>query len=125
MVTTRAGDQGQTIVEIDGRIPAGHGPITVRRRVADPGLVAASAFAELLAAQTGRSVLPVVRAHLDATELVAVHESAPLLSVLASALRYSNNFTAEQVLRTLAWRATGQPGSWAEGVRSSTGSRRR
>jgi D-alanyl-D-alanine carboxypeptidase/D-alanyl-D-alanine-endopeptidase (penicillin-binding protein 4) len=116
-VTTRAGADGRTIVAVDGAIPAGHAPIRTRRRVADPGLLAASAFAELLAAQTGGEALPVVRELVsERAEPIAVHESAPLCVVLASALRYSNNFTAEQVLRTLAWRASGRPGSWADGV---------
>lgn len=120
-VTTRAGHDGRTIVEIDGAIAGGHAPIIVRRRVNDPGLVAATTFAELLAAQTGDLLLPVVRGsqrgsvNRDA-ERLASHQSAPLRSVLSSALRYSNNFTAEQVLRTLAWRATGHPGNWADGV---------
>jgi serine-type D-Ala-D-Ala carboxypeptidase/endopeptidase (penicillin-binding protein 4) len=120
-VSTRRGDAGETIVEVDGSIAAGHAPITVRRRVGDPGLLAASAFAELLAVQLGAPALPVARVELgpdraEPSEVIAVHRSAPLLAVLASALRYSNNFTAEQVLRTLAWRATGEPGSWADGV---------
>lgn len=116
-VTTRAGDDGRTIVEVDGSIPGGHAPIHVRRRVTDPGSIAASTFAELLAAQTGRPVLPVVRESVpEHAEPIATHESAPLCVVLSSALRYSNNFTAEQVLRTLAWRASGRPGSWTDGV---------
>lgn len=116
-ISTRAGDRGQTIVEIDGSIPAGHAPIRMRRRVADPGLLAASVFAQMLAAQSDGEALPVVREPLAAAaEPIAVHESAPLCVVLMSALRYSNNFTAEQVLRTLAWRASGQPGSWELGV---------
>ncbi|HVI00999.1 MAG TPA: D-alanyl-D-alanine carboxypeptidase/D-alanyl-D-alanine-endopeptidase [Enhygromyxa sp.] len=116
-ITTRAGDEGQTIVEVEGSIPAGHAPVHVRRRVADPGLLAASAFAQLLALQTGDPALPVVReAVTDHAKLIAVHESAPLSAVLGSALRYSNNFTAEQVLRTLAWRASGRAGSWEDGV---------
>jgi D-alanyl-D-alanine carboxypeptidase/D-alanyl-D-alanine-endopeptidase (penicillin-binding protein 4) len=116
-ITTRAGERGQTIVEVEGSIPGGHAPIHVRRRVADPGLLAASVFAELLAAQTGGEALPVVREMVPAdADPIAVHESASLCVVLASALRYSNNFTAEQVLRTLAWRASGRPGSWEDGV---------
>jgi serine-type D-Ala-D-Ala carboxypeptidase/endopeptidase (penicillin-binding protein 4) len=116
-VTTRAGADGQTIIEVEGSIPGGHAPIRIRRRVADPGLLAASVFAELLAAQTGQVPLPVVREPLPyEAEPIAVHQSAPLSAVLASALRYSNNFTAEQVLRTLAWRSTGRPGSWDDGV---------
>jgi D-alanyl-D-alanine carboxypeptidase/D-alanyl-D-alanine-endopeptidase (penicillin-binding protein 4) len=116
-ITTRAGEHGQTIVEVEGAIAGGHAPISIRRRVADPGLVAGGCFAQLLASATGHAALPVARGQTSSTaELLARHESAPLLAVLGSALRYSNNFTAEQVLRTLAWRATGQPGSWAAGV---------
>lgn len=116
-VSTRAGARGQTIVEVQGGIAGGHAPISIRRRVADPGLVAGGCFAQLLARATGLDALPVERgqASQDA-ELLARHESGPLLAVLSSALRFSNNFTAEQVLRTLAWRATGQPGSWHDGV---------
>ncbi len=116
-VTTHTGEHGQTIVEVEGSIPGGHAPITVRRRVGDPGLLAASVFAELLAAQTDTAPLPVVHGPIPGSaEPIARHESGPLLAVLASALRYSNNFTAEQVLRTLAWRASGRAGSWADGV---------
>lgn len=116
-VSTRPGPDGRTIVAVSGAIPGGHAPISVRRRVADPGLLAGSNFALLLAAHTGGPPLPVTRGRASASaELLATHESATLVTVLTSALRYSNNFTAEQVLRTLAWRATGEPGSWAAGV---------
>jgi len=117
-IKTRAGEGGLTIVEIDGAIAGGHAPITVRRRVNDPGLVAAAMFAELLAAQTGEPALPVERELVpdDSARVIATHESASLGAVLHSALRYSNNFTAEQVLRTLAWRASDRPGSWDDGV---------
>jgi D-alanyl-D-alanine carboxypeptidase/D-alanyl-D-alanine-endopeptidase (penicillin-binding protein 4) len=116
-IDTRAGELGRTIVEISGAIPGGHAPVTVRRRVNDPGLIAGTAFAQLLADRLGGEPLPVSRGRVEAdAERLASHESASLLSVLASALRHSNNFTAEQVLRTLAWRASGQPGSWAAGV---------
>jgi D-alanyl-D-alanine carboxypeptidase/D-alanyl-D-alanine-endopeptidase (penicillin-binding protein 4) len=116
-VWTRAGERGQTILEVEGAIAGGHAPISIRRRVIDPGLVAGGCFAQLLASATGEAMLPVVRGRASgAAELLVRHESAPLLAVLGSALRFSNNFTAEQVLRTLAWRATGQPGSWADGV---------
>jgi D-alanyl-D-alanine carboxypeptidase/D-alanyl-D-alanine-endopeptidase (penicillin-binding protein 4) len=116
-ISTHAGERGQTIVEVDGAIAGGHAPISIRRRVADPGLVAGACFAQLLAVAPGRDALPDERGQgSHAAELLARHESAPLLAVLSSALRYSNNFTAEQVLRTLAWRATGQPGSWQDGV---------
>lgn len=116
-VHTEAGLEGRTRVVVRGAIAAGRAPVKLRRRVADPGLVAASSFAEILAAIAERPALPVGRGRASSeAELIARHRSAPLVEVLASALRFSNNFSAEQVLRTLAWRARGEPGSWAAGV---------
>jgi D-alanyl-D-alanine carboxypeptidase/D-alanyl-D-alanine-endopeptidase (penicillin-binding protein 4) len=116
-VRTRPGSEGRTIVEVDGAIAGGHAPILVRRRVADPGVFAGATLASLVAARLGRDSLRVDRAELPAdAELVAVHRSKPLVAVLSSALRYSNNFTAEQVLRTLAWRAAARPGAWSDGA---------
>jgi D-alanyl-D-alanine carboxypeptidase/D-alanyl-D-alanine-endopeptidase (penicillin-binding protein 4) len=51
------------------------------------------------------------------TTAIHVHRSAPLRDVLRSALEWSNNFTIEQVLRTLGRRASGQPGDWQNGGR--------
>ena len=44
-----------------------------------------------------------------------VHRSAPLHEVLTSALKWSNNFSIEQVLRTLGRLSSGQPGDWTNG----------
>ena len=114
-----------TVLEVDGAIAAGHAPVTIRRRVADPGLFTGHAFAEVLreviADATGgdpehTELLPVLRDDVPAhARGVAVHHSAPLAEVLASSLKYSNNFTSEQVLRTLGWRMSGETGSWETG----------
>jgi D-alanyl-D-alanine carboxypeptidase/D-alanyl-D-alanine-endopeptidase (penicillin-binding protein 4) len=53
--------------------------------------------------------------HLDDVLLVAHRRSPPLLDVVSGGLAYSNNFTAEQILRTLGWRMTGDPGDWDNG----------
>lgn len=122
-IESTIGPQGETTITVRGSIPAGHGPSTLRRRVGDPGLVAGGAFARLLGERLGVHhgdsgvVLAIERGTTPASaRLVATHESEPLLAVLGSALRWSNNFTAEQVLRTLAWRATGEPGDWQAGI---------
>ena len=118
-IDTIVGDDGQTIVQVRGALATGHDPTSLRRRVADPGLVAAGVFARMLserlddpsfAPKIERGVTP------DDAETIATHESEPLVAVLESALRWSNNFTAEQVLRTLAWRASGEPGDWTRGT---------
>jgi D-alanyl-D-alanine carboxypeptidase/D-alanyl-D-alanine-endopeptidase (penicillin-binding protein 4) len=47
--------------------------------------------------------------------LIAERRSPPLLEIVSGVLSYSNNFMAEQILRTLGWRMTGDPGGWENG----------
>lgn len=118
-IETSVGREGQTIVSVRGALAAGHGPTTLRRRIADPGLTAGGAFAKMLGERLDdASFDPIIERGATPVDArpVAVHESEPLAAVLESALRWSNNFTAEQVLRTLAWRASGEPGDWTHGV---------
>ncbi|MEM6295628.1 MAG: D-alanyl-D-alanine carboxypeptidase, partial [Myxococcota bacterium] len=106
-VSTRA-DGEPTIVRVDGSTTT---PSKTRRRITDPGRFTASTFARFagLDVQIRRG-----RAPRDAT-LVARHESAVLPEVLGSALKFSNNFTTEQVLRTLGHLASNAPGDWQNG----------
>lgn len=111
-------DGEQTVVAVDGRISRRARSVRIRRRVGDPALFFGQTFADRLADLTGTDTRPVERgaAPRDA-DMLAEHESAPLPEVLGSALLYSNNFTTEQVLRTLGARASGEPGDWENGRR--------
>lgn len=112
-VHTRA-EGGRTVVEVRGRLAAGK-RIHQRRRIGDPGRFTGSTFATLLRAH-GAPALPVELGPAPPqAELVVTHHSAPLPEVLRTALSYSNNFASEQVLRTLGWRMTGEPGDWTNG----------
>jgi len=114
-VRTRERD-GDTVVEARGTLPKRTSPVIVRRRIHDPARVAASLFVEILAEQTTSLPLPIEPGIAPGTaEEIANHESAALVEVLDLGLAYSNNFIAEQVLRTLAWRMTGEPGTWTAG----------
>ena len=116
-VTSERGPGGTTRIRVSGSLAAGHTPQTIRRRVGDPGLFTAGAFASILAERSGRAPLPIVRGRSpEGATVVASRRSQPLHAVLASALKYSNNFTTEQVLRTLGWRASATPGSWENGA---------
>jgi serine-type D-Ala-D-Ala carboxypeptidase/endopeptidase (penicillin-binding protein 4) len=108
--------EGDTVVELRGSLPRRGPPTIVRLRIHDPARVAGSLFSEQLASLSTSEPLPIERGTVpaDAIEL-ARHESASLLEILDLGLAYSNNFIAEQVLRTLAWRMTGEPGDWAAG----------
>lgn len=106
-----------TVIEVQGKLRAG-AHHHARRRVADPGRFTGAAFAHLLA-RHGGAPLPVELGPTPADAMaVATHQSAPLPQVLDSALRWSNNFTTEQILRTLGWRMTGEPGDWDNGRRA-------
>ncbi len=112
--------QARTVLELTGKLRAGR-TATVRRRVADPGLYTGGALAVMLAEKTGTAPLPVERgvtpAPADDVKVVARCESAPLQTIAGGALAWSNNFIAEQLLRTLGWRMTGEPGDWDNGAR--------
>ncbi|MGH1342190.1 MAG: D-alanyl-D-alanine carboxypeptidase/D-alanyl-D-alanine endopeptidase [Nannocystales bacterium] len=110
VTTRREGDK--TIVRVDGR-PRRGTPVKIRRRVANPGRFTASVFAEVL----GRPDLPIETGSPSAAaSVLATHHSGALPTVLTSALKFSNNFTTEQVLRTLGHHATNTPGDWDNGA---------
>ncbi len=48
--------------------------------------------------------------------MVATHESAPLAVVVQDLNKRSNNFIAEQVVRTLGAEIVGRPGNWDKGL---------
>lgn len=110
-------DGDRTVVDVRGHLRRGK-RYDKRRRITEPGLFTGSAFAQMLA-HRGAEALAVERGPAPAgAEVVVTHRSAPLPEVLESALAYSNNFTTEQVLRTLGWRMTGEPGDWDNGHRA-------
>jgi len=115
-IETRArGDT--TVVAIGGRIPAGARAVSIRRRVYDPSRFVAGAVARRLADLTGTEPLPVVLGESpEGAEVVLVHRSPPLIEIADDLLAYSNNFMAEQLVRTLGWRMTGEPGDWDNGL---------
>jgi D-alanyl-D-alanine carboxypeptidase/D-alanyl-D-alanine-endopeptidase (penicillin-binding protein 4) len=116
-VRSRA-DGEHTVVDVVGHLRAGV-RVTERRRVADPGRFAGSTFAAMLARRGAPAGLPVELGPtpVDATP-VATHVSAPLPQVLDSALAWSSNVSTEQILRTLGWRESGEPGDWDNGRRA-------
>jgi D-alanyl-D-alanine carboxypeptidase/D-alanyl-D-alanine-endopeptidase (penicillin-binding protein 4) len=87
------------------------------RRVAHPDLYAGYAFRELLARRGIKLTGKVVRmpAPPGARALVT-HYSAPLGVLVRDVNKRSNNFMAEQVLKTLGAETGGKPGTWQKGT---------
>lgn len=111
--TTQDGDD--TVVHVRGALSPRARVQTIRRRVQDPGRFTASVLAARLADELAD--LPLARGRASSSARpVAEHFSAPLAQLLDSALKFSNNFTTEQLLRTIAYRMDGTPGDWHTGT---------
>jgi len=114
--TAPRGEKERVIVE--GPIPLGARPRVVFRRVDDPVLYLGhtlSALLELRGVRTGRVHSGRVP---DGARLLTVSQSEPLSEIVRRLNKTSNNFTAEQLLKTLGAEVKGRPGSWAKGIQA-------
>lgn len=112
--------QDHVALEVTGQIRFGEGSWDLRRRVDDPARFAAEVFKQALAAQgvklrkpkLGTGTVPLT------AKLVAHHDSPPLLDVVRAMNKYSDNYVAEAILKTLGaeLKATPGPATWADGV---------
>jgi D-alanyl-D-alanine carboxypeptidase/D-alanyl-D-alanine-endopeptidase (penicillin-binding protein 4) len=110
-------DRGRTEIRVSGTLRAGARAVVERRRIHDPGLHAGAVFAQMLADRTATAPLAVTRAEVPGdAEPLAAHVSPELVELVADELAFSNNVMAEQILRTVAWRMTGEPGDWSSGA---------
>lgn len=110
-----AGAQQELVAS--GLLPRGVRDWVVHRKIDDPALYFGETLKRVLA-QRGVSVRGAVRRGTvppDA-ELVWVNASPPLAEVVRTLNKTSNNFIAEQVLKTLGAEVGGVPGSWPKGV---------
>ncbi len=103
---------------VRGVLPiSAHNGRVIRRRVHRPHQYAGEMIRELLkmrGIKVGGRV-KVGAADPDSTTLVYTHWSAPLADVISTLNKYSNNFMAEQILKTLGAEVSGVPGTWDKG----------
>ncbi|HSJ09684.1 MAG TPA: D-alanyl-D-alanine carboxypeptidase/D-alanyl-D-alanine-endopeptidase [Longimicrobiales bacterium] len=107
-----------------GQIPADAARRTEYFAVADPARYAAAVFAETLQRRGIGILLPELRVLRDTAEsntllsgasVLARHRSVPLPQVIRPVLQTSQNWFAEQLLKTIG-REAGGAGSWARGL---------
>jgi serine-type D-Ala-D-Ala carboxypeptidase/endopeptidase (penicillin-binding protein 4) len=109
----------QIALDLSGTIRVGAGSWDLRRRVDDPARFAAEVFARALADQgvklRSRSI---GFAAVPATaKLLASHDSSTLAEVLRTMNKYSDNYVAECVLKTLGAETKAAPNAtWADGI---------
>jgi D-alanyl-D-alanine carboxypeptidase/D-alanyl-D-alanine-endopeptidase (penicillin-binding protein 4) len=90
---------------------------TLRRRIHEPTQFAGEMIAHLLELRGIPVEGKITRAKMgiSSTVPVAVRYSKPLAEVISTLNKYSNNFMAEQLLKTVAAEVEGEPGTWAKG----------
>jgi serine-type D-Ala-D-Ala carboxypeptidase/endopeptidase (penicillin-binding protein 4) len=118
-VETRDDPQGGgTQVLVSGRARLGGEPRTYYRRVANPPLYLGHTFKALLERRgvtiAGAPRVGTVPGH--GMRVLSSHDSAALSVVAHELNKRSNNFTAEQVLRTMGAEIVGRPGTWDKGL---------
>jgi len=103
-----------------GRLAPGSGMQTHERRVGNPSRFAGETIRQLLR-QRGINATGEVRRGVtgDSAELLYSHLSEPLAVVIRALNKHSNNFVAEQLMKTLGAEVKGTPGSWEKGVQAA------
>jgi D-alanyl-D-alanine carboxypeptidase/D-alanyl-D-alanine-endopeptidase (penicillin-binding protein 4) len=115
-VVTARGDQ--TLVTVGGRIPRGSEPRTFYKRVHHPDLYLGVTLRDLLTRRGFKvgSRPPHPGAVPASARLMVMHTSEPLSVLIRDMNKRSNNFMAEQVLKTLGAETFGRPGTWRKGL---------
>ncbi|MEM1023895.1 MAG: D-alanyl-D-alanine carboxypeptidase/D-alanyl-D-alanine-endopeptidase [Myxococcota bacterium] len=115
---TKSGRDGKMEVVLRGAIALdAHEGFEIRRRVHDPSRFAGEMMKSLLQMR-GIEVKGRVRRGLRPSDAIRVtgHGSPPLATILSKLNKYSNNFMAEQILKTMGAEESKAPGSWASGI---------
>jgi serine-type D-Ala-D-Ala carboxypeptidase/endopeptidase (penicillin-binding protein 4) len=117
LIVNRLGRKNHDEILIKGRVPKNVARKRFFLNVTDPQKYTASAFKRFLH-QAGVRVTGKVKRGLvpEGATLVVDHESPPLGEILRGLNKFSNNFIAEQILKTLAAQFMGEPGTTENGV---------
>ncbi len=108
---------GRQRIVVEGRIAQGSRMQVVRRKIDDPALYLGYTLRKLLELR-GVALRGRVRKGEVPSDarLVHVEESDSLAEIIRRLNKTSNNFVAEQLIKTLGAEVKGAPGSWAKGV---------
>jgi D-alanyl-D-alanine carboxypeptidase/D-alanyl-D-alanine-endopeptidase (penicillin-binding protein 4) len=117
-VETKDDGGARTRITVTGRVRLGSEPRTFYRRVVHPALFAGASLRQQLERRGIIVDKPtrVAAAPTQGQRLLSTHESPPLAVVVQDLNKRSNNFMAEQVVRTLGAEIVGRPGTWDKGL---------
>lgn len=108
----------ETNIEVSGSLPSYSEEKTVLMNVEDPARYTIATFYTLLQ-KMGISIAGGIEIGIAPPNAIQMyrHTSPPLSMILKELNTYSNNFIAEQIIKTIAATKTDLPGSHAEGLR--------
>jgi len=117
LIVTRLERKNHDEIVVKGRLPKNVARKKFYLNITDPQMYTASAFKRFLN-QAGVRVTGEVKRGLVPTgaTLVLDHESPPLGRILRGLNKFSNNFIAEQILKTLGAQFISEPGTTENGV---------
>jgi serine-type D-Ala-D-Ala carboxypeptidase/endopeptidase (penicillin-binding protein 4) len=108
---------GRQRIYVDARLPAGSREQVFYRKIDDPPLYFGLTLKRLLELRGVRVAGQVRRATVPASaRLLLVAQSDALGEIVRKLDKTSNNFVAEQLLKTLGAEKKGLPGTWPKGV---------
>jgi len=115
---SRATSEEGIQIKVAGSMPLGSQEKTIFLNVPDPVSYAATTFRSFLQ-QSGINIHGDTRIGSTPSNLTLLyrHYSAPISTILKELNTYSNNFIAEQIVKTIAAEVTQTPGSHEEGQR--------
>lgn len=118
LVVNRLERDGYDEVLVTGGMPIDEGRGRFYMNITDPTAYAIKVFKEYLK-RNGIEVTGDARigAVPPQSRLLLTHESEPLSDILRNLNKYSNNFIAEQILKTMAAERFGAPGTTANGLK--------
>ena len=102
---------------LSGKIPLEHPQVTIYRAIDFPSQYTAVVFKEMLA-QLGITISGSINRGFmsDRAKIIYQHQSRPLSMIIASLNKMSNNFIAQQILKTMGAEIRGQPGTTEKGL---------
>jgi D-alanyl-D-alanine carboxypeptidase/D-alanyl-D-alanine-endopeptidase (penicillin-binding protein 4) len=117
-VETRDEGGTRTRITIAGRVRLGSEPRTFYRRVVHPALFTGHSLRQQLERRGIIVDKPtrVAAVPPQGARVLSTHESAPLAVVVQELNKRSNNYMAEQVVRTMGAEIVGRPGTWEKGL---------
>ncbi len=107
----------KNIFIISDKIPIDHPPVTIYRALKYPSQYTAKVLSEILI-QLGINISGTICQGSIPSKAVVIyqHQSRPLSTIIASLNKISNNFIAQQILKTMGAEIKGGAGTTAKGI---------